>query len=161
MPILAAILFRLRGMSHPWLGTQGARFLFWAIPLGLYFGILYPFTGLLPFHHLDIAISTVWYAVAAWIGLVIVPWGQWMNVRDLYEFIGMSGRGFLVTLPVYLLGLLLGHNHWEFLIAGFSMGLCYALGYYMPKIGKHLQGHTEWGEFWFGFVLGVALWLAR
>lgn len=74
----------------------------------------------------------------------------------LYGFIGTTITGLMIT---YLIGLGIGDFWFGFVGAG--MGLCYLLGSLLEKIIPLGKGGWNWGEWIFGFYLGVfwGLWI--
>lgn len=156
MPI-TGLLFRLRGMHHPWLGTQGARFLFWCIPMAVAGHFLF---------HLPLWASAA-SVLAYWLGLIVMPWGKWFDLGHVAgdyfkELIILSLRGILVTLPAGLLLWYFEPLGWVYALCGVMMGPCYALGWALPNALSWLNRGPEWGEFiygsWIGLVLTI-LWI--
>ncbi len=143
-PLLTAALFRLRGMHHSWLGTQGARILFWAFPMALITTLLFNL-GYVPFFV---------FFVSYFISLVICDWGEYFTVDTPYKLAEMSKEGFFITAIPGLY--LTSFNAQAGLLLAFSgclAGLAYKAGHYLPK----WMGQTEWGELITGLVIGLFL----
>ena len=163
---LLACGYRERGQHHSWLGTQGARMLFWATPVTLAVFILRPD---LPW----LAYPTVW--MAALLGMILVPHGvgqdltvPWVtpdSETDGMKRIARPERmGYLWLAGVVRLLLIATALYpWVTPVPGFSTlgGLALPLGYlagvYLPKLPWRLTTHTEWGEFLSGLLLGIPI----
>jgi hypothetical protein len=157
VPFISGFLFRLRGMHHSWLGTQGARFMFWCIPMALLSYLLF---------NLPVWAGAV-SALAYWLGLIVMPWGKWFdlghnNGKFWPDFFFLSLRGVFVTAPAGLLIWYFSPLGWVFALCGIMMGVCYALGWKLPTMANWLNRGPELGELifgsWIGFVLIAITW---
>lgn len=86
---------------------------------------------------------------AVYLGM-IMPWAQWMDmgrVEDNDDFVGLSGRGMLLTLPLGLLMYALGYGIIP-LVGGVLMGTVYWVSW-------HIRLDTEGGEVGTGMLLGA------
>lgn len=172
--LVLAIAHRERGQGHSWLGTQGSRVLFWALPVGAVVYLLQ--VGLT----LDARAAIIALACsgAAFVGMVVVPHGAGQNLKvpwvvdahtvwpddDSLFGIGRPERlGYLLTAGIvrlWLISLPLLPTHPPALwlpLGGAFMPLGYLIGTRMPLLGWRLTLATEWGEFLTGASVGAAL----
>lgn len=169
-----AIACRERGQGHSWLGTTGARLLFWAAPVGAVVYLL--LVGLVV--DLSAAVVAAECAAAAFVGMAVVPHGAGQNLRvpwsvtastvwpaddTLFGITRPERFGYLLSAGVvrlWLLSLPLVASHpaasW-LPAAGIVMPLGYLLGTCMPLLGVRLTRATEWGEFLTGAGMGAAI----
>jgi hypothetical protein len=152
--IVGAIGFRLRGSAifEQWTGRGAttARIVCWAIPMGL----MSLFT--LPWEY---AIAA---GVAFWLGCLPGWYGVLDLGRDegnkLKEFILMSGRGILWTLPAALVFAFISPlNAVALLIAGALCPVAYEIGWHIPSKVENMRSGPEIGEILFGALVGAAL----
>lgn len=174
-----AVLFlacacRERGQGHSWLGTQGSRVLFWALPVGAVVYLL--LVGLTL--DADTALVAAGCGLAAFVGMVAIPHGAGQNLRvpwsvnlgtvwpvddTLWGIARPERLGYLLaagTVRLWLLSLPLLPTHPAALwlpVGGVVMPLGYLLGTRMPLLGWRLTRATEWGEFLTGAGIGLAL----
>lgn len=69
-----------------------------------------------------------------------------------YGFVGTTFTGLMIS---YLMGLSLG-SFW-FGFTGAGMGVCYYLGSLLDKLKADGKGGWNWGEWIYGFYIGVAI----
>lgn len=172
--LVLAIAHRERGQGHRWLGTTGARLLFWALPVA---GTIYL---LLASWALDAyaALLAAACGVAAFVGMASIPHGAGQNLRvpwsldahtvwppddTLFGITRPERLGYLLaagTVRLWLISLPLVATHpaaqW-LPIGGVAMPLGYLLGARMPLLGVRLTRATEWGEFLTGAGFGLAI----
>ncbi|MCW2242278.1 hypothetical protein [Azospirillum canadense] len=159
--LLLACACRERGQWHSWLGTTGARVLFWGFPVG---AVSYALTG------------AAWPSMAsgalAYVGMAVIPHGAGQNlavawsgpVDDGLAGINRAERmGYMATAwaaRMWLIALPLAPEHPAALwlpIIGAWAAVAYLLGLYLPVFHWRLTCATEWGEFLTGLGVGAAL----
>ena len=98
--------------------------------------------------------------VLGWLGWVLAKYSKYWNLTSLRDWLLMAWNGLLtsvfpaaVFIPFNPLGAL------YVALSGLFMPLCYWLGHRTPNLGKGFNSGPEMGEFYFGCVRGVALWL--
>ena len=163
--LFLACAFRERGQGHDWLGTTGARVLFWALPVGAVVFLL-PYAP-----NREGAWTAVLAGAMAYLGLLL-PHGAGQNLTEapsdypaswtaclpLSEKLGYLAsvgiaRMALIALPLipaYPLALWLP-------LAGLAVPLAYLAGTKLPTLPWRLTRPTEWGEFLTGASVGAAL----
>jgi hypothetical protein len=177
--ITLAVACRERGQGHSWLGTTGARLLFWALPVGAVVYLLLAGLAL----DLQAGVAAAECAALAFVGMVAIPHGAGQNLRvpwsvdahtdnwpaddSLWGITRPERLGYLLSAGVvrlWLLSLPLLSTHPAALwlpLGGVVMPLGYLLGTRMPLLGVRLTRATEWGEFLtgagFGLVLAITL----
>ncbi|WP_434619165.1 hypothetical protein [Azospirillum sp. B2RO_4] len=176
--LILACAFRERGQGHNWLGTTGARLLFWALPVGAVVYLLLAGLAL----DLPAAIAAAECGALAFLGMSAVPQGAGQNLRvpwavdahtvwpaddSLFGITRPERLGYLLSAGVvrlWLLSLPLLSTHPAALwlpLGGVVMPLGYLIGTKMPLLGWRLTRATEWGEFLtgagFGLVLAITL----
>ncbi|PWC74066.1 hypothetical protein [Azospirillum sp. TSH64] len=174
--LVLAIAHRERGQSHSWLGTTGARILFWALPV---VGTVYLLLAGLALDAHAAMIATACGA-AAFIGMAGIPHGAGQNLRVPWSFSPQSTTvwpeddtlfgitrperlGYLLTAGIvrlWLISLPLMATHPAALwlpIGGVAMPAGYLIGTGMPLLGWRLTRATEWGELLTGAGFGVAI----
>lgn len=167
-PLVLACAYRERGQGHSWLGTQGARVLFWACPVALVAWGLRP--DLPP-----LALVLVW--VAALIGMIVVPHGAGQDLNVPWEtadattgmdriaraerlgYLWLAGAVRLLLLAAALWPWVPLPPGWA-LLGGLALPAGYWLGLYLPRLRWRLMLATEWGEFLSGAGIGLALAIA-
>lgn len=164
--LFLAYAYRERGQGHDWLGTTGARVIFWAAPVG---AVVYA----LPVQPNPAGVWTAVLAGAmAFIGMACIPHGAGQNltvpwsgpVVDGLNGINKAERlGYLLAAGMcrlWLISLPLIQSHPLALwlpLAGIFTPLAYWVGLSLPKLPWRLTLATEWGEFLTGASIGTAL----
>jgi hypothetical protein len=174
--IALAIACRERGQTHSWLGTTGARLLFWGMPVA---GVVYLLVAGLA---LDAQAAPLAAAcgVAAYVGMAGIPHGAGQNLQVPWSFSPRSTTpwpeddtlfgitrperlGYLLAAGIvrlWLISLPLMATHPAALwlpIGGVAMPAGYLIGTRMPLLGWRLTRATEWGELLTGAGFGVAI----
>lgn len=163
--LLLACTFRERGQVHSWLGTTGARVLFWAVPVGTVVHVVPSAPNG----------EGVWAAVLAgamaYLGLLL-PHGAGQNLTEaptdypaswtaclpLFEKLGYLAAVGIARMALISLPLIPGHSLALWLpLAGLAVPLAYLLGTKLPALPWRLTRPTEWGEFLTGASVGAAL----
>ena len=163
--LLLACAYRERGQGHDWLGTTGARVLFWALPVG---GVVY----VLPSPPIP---GGAWTAVLAgtmaYLGLLL-PHGAGQNLTEtrvdypaswtaclpLSEKLGYLAAVGIARMALISLPLIPGRPSALWLpLAGLFMPLAYLAGTKLPTLPWRMTRPTEWGEFLTGASVGAAL----
>jgi len=109
------------------------------------------------------SLGCFWFSQSLWMLLAgpalfaatTMPWAQWMDmgtVEDNDDFVGMSGRGLLLTLPLGLLFYFMGHGI-IVQVGGVLMGSIYWTSWKIRLM-------TPGGEVGTGFLLGSLVLLA-
>ncbi|MBP2310485.1 hypothetical protein GBZ48_31560 [Azospirillum melinis] len=169
-----AIAHRERGQGHSWLGTTGARILFWALPIGATVYLL--LAGLALDAHAALLAAAC--GAAAYVGMagiphgagqnLLVPWSVtpttiWPEDDTLFGITRPERLGYLLTAGIvrlWLISLPLVATHPAALwlpIGGVAMPIGYLIGTRMPLLGWRLTRATEWGELLTGAGFGVAI----
>jgi len=156
--ILASIGFRLRGglfgQQIGW-GTTTARFVAWALPMTAITFLTvsdYPWWMIIP-------TLLTW-----WLGCIL-PWWHSLDMGrmsdTLLRDIAMhSLRGMIWVLPsITLVGVIVGPNPVLAipLLVSLLCGPSYVLGYYITEKISNRMGGTEYGEWIFGFLVGLSI----
>lgn len=163
--LFLACAFRERGQDHDWLGTTGARVLFWAAPVGAIVFTLPVWPN--P--------AGVWTAVLAgtmaYLGLLL-PHGAGQNLTEapadypaswtaclpLSEKLGYLAAVGTARMALIALPLIPTHPLALWLpLAGLFTPLAYLIGAKLPALPWRLTRPTEWGEFLTGASVGAAL----
>ncbi|MBP2297942.1 hypothetical protein [Azospirillum picis] len=164
--LILACAHRERGQDHSWIGTTGARVLFWAVPVGaIVFAIPAPPNP-----------AGLWTAVlagaAAYAGMAWLPHGVGQNLSEtpadypnswtacvpLLEKLGYLAAVGIARKALIALPLTPDHPAALWLpLAGLSMPLAYLLGTKLPALPWRLTRPTEWGELLTGAGFGAAL----
>ncbi|PWC48132.1 hypothetical protein TSA6c_16990 [Azospirillum sp. TSA6c] len=165
--LLTACAHRERGSEHDWLGTQGARALFWACPLTAAVWWLVP--GL-PWD----ALVRVW--LAWFLGMVLLPHAAGQNLPETpaaypaswtakiprpqkLGYLWLAGMGRLVLFAWAIEPWLPLSAGWSAL-GGLYMPAGYLLGLLPPALPWRLRSEGEWGEFLAGLLVGPVLFAA-
>lgn len=167
--ILLAAAYRERGSEHDWLGTQGARMLFWASPVTAAVWWLQPD---LPLE----ALVRVW--LAALLGMILLPHGAGQQLAGVpwstpdtasgmdriarperLGYLWLAGLGRLAFLAAALDPWVLIPAGWM-ILGGLALPAGYLAGLAMPALPWRLRKPEEWGEFLSGGCLGLPLTLA-
>lgn len=158
--VLLAASCRERGQGHSWLGTTGARILFWGIPVALVVALCAP---ALPLYAAGLV------GLAAFIGMALVPHGAGQNLAVPWSgpvYDGLAGinkaerLGYMAAawvVRLYLIAAVLSiwitdKALWLLPLAGIAAPAAYFVGLYLPKLPWRLTTATEWGEFLTGAV---------
>ena len=165
--LLTACAHRERGSEHDWLGTHGARALFWATPLTAAVWWLAP---TLPWE----ALARVW---AAWmLGMVLFPHAAGQNLAETpaaypwswtaklkrsqkLGYLWIAGLGRLV-LFAWAVEPWLPLSHGWAVLGGLYMPAGYLLGLLPPALPWRLRTEGEWGEFLAGLLAAPVLFAA-
>lgn len=163
--LFLACAFRERGQGHDWIGTTGARVLFWAVPVG---AVVYA----LPVQPNPGGVwATVLAGAMAYLGLLL-PHGAGQNLTEapvdyptswtaclpLSEKLGYLAAIGIARMTLISLPLVQGHPAAPWLpLAGLAMPLAYLVGANLPPLPWRLTRPTEWGEFLTGGSVGAAL----
>ncbi|MFP5515615.1 MAG: hypothetical protein ACLGJC_21325 [Alphaproteobacteria bacterium] len=164
--LFLACAYRERGQGHSWLGTTGARVLFWALPVG---AAVYAIPQSAPD---GIGIWTAVLAGAmAYLGLLL-PHGAGQNLTEapadypaswtaclpLSEKLGYLAVVGIARMALIALPLIPAHPLALWLpLAGLAVPLAYLAGTKLPLLPWRLTRPTEWGEFLTGASVGAAL----
>ncbi|PWC89848.1 hypothetical protein TSH100_04215 [Azospirillum sp. TSH100] len=168
------IAHRERGQGHSWLGTTGARVLFWAMPVACTVYLL--LAGLALDAHAALLAAAC--GAAAFAGMAGIPHGAGQNLRvpwsvdahtawpaddSLFGITRPERLGYLLAASIvrlWLISLPLVATHPAALwlpIGGVFMPIGYLIGTRMPLLGWRLTRATEWGEFLTGAGFGAAI----
>ncbi|MGF7177004.1 hypothetical protein [Azospirillum doebereinerae] len=161
-----AAAYRERGQGHAWLGTTGARVVFWALPVGaMTFALAGP-------PNLDGARVAVLTGALAYAGMAWLPHAAGQNLTETAAAypqswtarISLSNKlGYLAAVGIARLALIAlplvpGHPAALWLpLAGLVLPLAYLLGARLPALPWRLTTATEWGEALSGLGIGAAL----
>lgn len=123
------------------------------------FGLALPFTSSLPWF----GVPTL--AAALWIGGRLGWWKSLSLGRNpadgtvRAQFTRHTLRGVLWTAPAAMVAFFVGASFVPLLIAGALCAVAYEAGYRLSDMGGVFSrlGGTEWGELFFGALIGVAL----
>lgn len=166
--IILLFACRERGSTHSWIGTQGARALFWGVPVS---GIAWWLAPALPLE----ALARVWMAAA--LGFVLLPHGAgqdlavpWItpdDARGLDRIARAERLGYLWLAGMGRLVFLAGALHpWIQLppawiaLGGLAMPAGYLAALVMPPLPWRFRSAQEWGEGLYGLLLGPVLTIA-
>lgn len=159
---------RERGSAHSWIGTQGARALFWGVPVA---GVVWWLTPALPLE----ALARVWVAAALGFALLphgagqdlAVPWVTPDNARGMDRIARAERLGYLWLAGMGRLVFLAGALHpWILLppvwmaLGGLAMPVGYLAALVMPTLPWRFRTAQEWGEGLYGLLLGPVLTVA-
>lgn len=148
MPVLTAILFRLRGADLG-LGAFRNRLIY-------AFGMTLACIWVHGFEWIALLFFPAWFA-----GVALSKWGKWFAMDNpVIDIPMMTFWGVVVTvLPAALSWYLYGLPSGLWLIAGgMMMGIVYYIAKILPiKDIKYLHRGPELGEFLFGAILGVCI----
>ncbi|MCM8736582.1 hypothetical protein M5E06_20865 [Azospirillum sp. A1-3] len=163
--LLLACAFRERGQGHLWLGTTGARVLFWALPVGIVVHVV-PSAP-----NWEGAWTAILAGAMAYLGLLL-PHGAGQNLTEapadypaswtaclpLSEKLGYLAAVGIARMALIALPLIPSHPLALWLpLAGLVMPPAYLLGGKLPALPWRLTRPTEWGEFLTGAGVGLAL----
>ncbi|MBP2302509.1 hypothetical protein [Azospirillum picis] len=164
--ILAALCHRERGATHSWLGTQGARALFWATPMTL---CVWYLRQDVPWE----ALARVWLA---WLlGMVLLPHGAGQGLAGIpwkapesatgmdriarperLGYLWLAGLGRLLAVAWALEPWVPLSAGWS-VLGGLAMPAGYLLGLLPPALPWRLRTEQEWGEVLAGGGIGVVV----
>lgn len=151
---LFALLYRVRGMEHSWLGTTATRLLFWALPCGLASAYYCHVVGA-PLSAGLICFSGAYFGIALGHGFAQ---GEGFMLYAEQGLIGFVRTG-LITLPLLLV-------HPAIYVAALPLFMfpattfaCYLS--YLPAVQKRslftlcVPGDSSWEELFVGAVYGA------
>lgn len=151
VPLLSAVLFRLRGSTIITLSDQATRLLVWSLPMALVLWFVFggPWWMILT------------YTLGWFVGLVIGVWGIWMPLDTIEDWVCLTGRGFLVTFFA-------GAQIWRFspyaalvvACCGLLMAVVNKIAQWIPSTIPNLNQGREIGEALYGFIIGLAIVVA-
>ena len=154
LPIVAgAFLFRRRGMASTYLPGQIHSILFWALPVAGYVALMYMFST-------KIFLLCVFLT---WLGLIIWPWGVYMDQTQEKNFWRLSLRGLFVTLPLGAFMVWYGYSGFAvFAASGVMFAVAERIGEKLPNVTQvsWLHQGREWGEVLEGAFIGLGLSLS-
>jgi len=146
---------RFYGANKPWFPSSENRILGYSVPLAVATCFLFPIHGNL-FSHIFYVILSIF---AFWIGISLVHYAEYWNVKTKKDWLMMALNGLLLTAPMGIVLGVIQSSALAGLICGMSGILIapgYWLGWKMPTLNKtFLNKGTEWGEVLGHILIGL------